>query len=107
MLCRLSLPAARQEKNIRLREHIFVSRQAGSRAYSDVPLLHLPSLYVEACECLRMQGQRSEPDPARASKVLQASDRRKAKSIFSDRKCLYGASDRGFVQLLRGNFLVG
>ena len=37
-----------------------------------------------------------------ASKTSRPSHRRKAKSVFSDRKCLYGASDRGFAQILRG-----
>lgn len=95
-------PAARQ-KNTPAPGAYFYICQAGSPACLMKHSFSSPCRRYMACECLRMQGQRSGTRSSDASKFSRPSHRRMACSVFSDSKCLYGASDRGFVQILRGN----
>src|ERR1700753_4022260 len=83
-------------------QHIFIcAKQA-------LEFSHFPPLatcagctwLASACVC---KGSARDQIQRCASKFFKPSHRRRASSVFSDSKCLYGASDRGFVQILRGN----
>jgi len=54
-----------------------------------------------------MQGQRTEPGPARSSKVLQASHRRKAKSAFLGQEVSLRCLRWRYRAIIEGQFLSG
>ena len=98
-------PQPRVKRRHPPQEYIFVPAKQALELGQE-PILRRPDLYVclrvlaSACVC---KGSAQDQIQRCASKFSTPSHRRRASSVFSDSKCLYGASDRGFVQILRGN----